>query len=128
MDRQKEMTKFVICPSKWSKSVEISMLRAFHVIPKSHFDAMKTSKVFRVKHGNKTIAFFCLDIDGEEGVMFGAAANCKTLGLYDLCLPYVESLFSGVKSIRVHVERPGAGKILARHGYTAQEIVMRKVL
>jgi predicted RNA-binding protein YlqC (UPF0109 family) len=60
--------------------------------------------------------------------MFGAAATGKSAGLYDLCLPHAESLFQGVSSIRVHVDRPGAGRVLARHGYTAQEIIMRKVL
>jgi hypothetical protein len=122
------MTKFIITPCKWSKRVEAAMLAAYRVLPKSDVEFMKESSVFKVQNASKTIAYFCLGIDGDEGVMFGAAANGKSMGLYDLCLPHAETLFRGIKSIRAHVERPGAGKILARHGYVAQEIVMRKVL
>lgn len=122
------MTDFIISPSEWSEEVEKTMNKTYPKLSDSAFEFMKNSSVFRVTCDGETVAFFCLAIDGDEGVMFGAAATGKSAGLYDLCLPYAESLFRGVSSIRAHVERPGAARVLGRHGYTAQEIVMRKAV
>lgn len=62
-----------------------------------------------------------------EGVIVAAAGRLVGARLYSQVLPGLEKLFSGVKCFRVEAFRAGAVRELARCGYVATHVVMRKV-
>lgn len=64
--------------------------------------------------------------NGAEGVILAASASLAGVSLVRQVLPAVESLFSNVKAIRVETARPGLVRELARQGYEASHMVMRK--
>lgn len=62
---------------------------------------------------------------GAEGVIVSAVGRAD-FDLTESVLPAIEARFQGVDSIRLHTVRPGLCRKLARQGYAAAEIVMRK--
>jgi len=79
----------------------------------------------------ETVAAFVLRVDrvgnGYQGVIVaaGGRAGCD---LTATLLPAIEKMFIGCQSVRIHTERVGLVKKLARQGYSGAEIVLFKEL
>lgn len=90
------------------------------------------ARLFYVKQGAATVAAFVLRVDhtadGSEGVIVAAAGRLKGADLMASCMPAIESLFIGCKSIRYHTARPAVARKMAMLGYMPSEIVCTKKL
>lgn len=79
----------------------------------------------------ETLAAFVLRIDDfaehSEGVIV-AAGGAADVDLTSTILPVIETLFSGVKFIRMHTARPGLAKKAAAQGYQVREIILSKAV
>ncbi len=88
------------------------------------------SVLFYLSLQDKLCGAFVLRIDENgpvsEGVICAAAGDLKGYDLMATILPVIESKFSGCSAIRFHTSVPALARKMARHGYTADEIVCRK--
>jgi hypothetical protein len=83
--------------------------------------------LFRVSGADGLIGFYLLRVDPPDEGVFVAGAGAKPgIDLTALVVPLAEKQFKGCASIRIHACRPGMARKLARQGYTAEAIVMRK--
>ncbi|SOD41607.1 hypothetical protein [Nitrosovibrio sp. Nv4] len=84
-------------------------------------------QVVYVERGGAVAGAVLLRIDvtssGPQGVMVAAAG---ALELMPVCMPYLEKMFQGVSSIRIHTARPGLVRKLTAMGYKPTEMVLRK--
>lgn len=87
--------------------------------------------LFRVTKGGDLVGYYLLRVDrtseGAEGVIL-AGAGKDGLDLLIRIMPHIERQFVGCYGVRVHTERPGMARQLAKMGYRSGEIVMRKKL
>lgn len=88
------------------------------------------AKLFYFRANGQCVGAFVLRIDhgpsGSEGVIVAASANLPGVDMTEQCLPAIEGLFSGCKSIRYHTANPVLARKLSRMGYVAREIVCFK--
>lgn len=88
------------------------------------------AQLFRVKHQGSTVGAFLLRVDqtarGPQGVIVAAAAALQGVDMIDTCMPAIESMFKGVRSIRYHTKQPALARKMARIGYQASEIICIK--
>lgn len=88
--------------------------------------------LFYVKQAGQTVAAFVLRVDhtadGSEGVIVAAAGHLKGGDLMASCMPAIQSLFIGCRSIRFHTARPAVARKMAMLGYVPAEIVCTKKL
>jgi len=80
----------------------------------------------------KQVAAFLLRVDREAartvGVVVSAGGALDGVDLTALCLPQIEKMFYGMDVIRMHTERHGLVRKLARQGYATSEIILEKRL
>lgn len=87
------------------------------------------SVLYRVEQGGELLAAVVARIDWEPDGPQGVIASAAGRAGFDLTaevLPEIERRFSGVNSIRIHTNRAGLCRKLARQGYEQAEIVLRK--
>ncbi len=84
------------------------------------------ARLFHIKHGAAIVGAFVLRVDGDEGVIVAAAAKLDGVDMVGTCMPAIEALFVGCRSIRYHTAIPALVRKLARMGYVAREIVCFK--
>lgn len=88
------------------------------------------ARLFHIKHEGAIVGAFVLRVDdtpeGAEGVIVAAAAKLDGIDMVGTCMPAIEALFIGCKSIRYHTAIPALVRKLARMGYVAREIVCFK--
>lgn len=88
------------------------------------------ASLFRILHGQQLVGAFVLRVDktgqGPQGVIVAAAAELAGVDMVASCMPSIEALFQGVRSIRYHTQKPALARKMARIGYQAQEIICVK--
>jgi hypothetical protein len=90
------------------------------------------AQLFEVIAEGGRVGFYLLRIDrsavGCEGVLVAGAGALQGVDLIATLIPIIEKQFRGCAAMRVHTARPGLARKLARQGYGAGEIVLRKNL
>lgn len=88
------------------------------------------AQLFKLVQGGEMVAAFVLRIDRiggrDEGVVVAAAGRVAGVDLTAVMMPFIEGMFHGCKSVRVHTARTGLGKKLVAMGYRVSEIIFRK--
>lgn len=86
--------------------------------------------LFNIHQGEAVVGAFVLRVDntatGPQGVIVAAAAKLQGVDMLATCLPSIEGMFKGCKSIRYHTNRPALARRMAAQGYRAAEIVSIK--
>lgn len=86
--------------------------------------------LFHIQHGGAVVGAFVVRVDdtatGPQGVIVAAAARLQGVDMLATCLPAIEGMFKGCKSIRYHTNRPALARRMAAQGYRAAEIVSIK--
>lgn len=92
------------------------------------------ARLFTVWHGEdddrKMVGALVLRVDesieGAEGVIVAAGGRLPGFDFTVDLLPHIETLFRGVRCIRIHTARPGMAAKLAAMGYAPREMVFAK--
>lgn len=120
-------------PATWCAETEQFIAQALqHATPAEirHQVEHCGARLFHIKHGAAIVGAFVLRVDekpeGAEGVIVAAAAKLDGFDMVGTCMPAIESLFIGCKSIRYHTAIPALVRKLSRLGYVAREIVCFK--
>ncbi len=128
--QQKSLT---IEPGEWNAEADhLIGLTVQHATPADirHQVQHGGARLFFIRHEGVTCGAFVLRVDetpsGAEGVIVAAAAHLRGVDMIGSCMPAIESLFIGCKSIRYHTAIPALARKLARMGYTPREIVCFK--
>ncbi len=86
--------------------------------------------LYRVEQGGKFAGFVILRVEyfsgGAEGVILAAAGAAPGTDLTAVLLPYLETIFKGVKCYRVSTARRGLAVKLQAQGYEITHYVLRK--
>lgn len=86
--------------------------------------------LFHVMQCGKAVGAFVLRVDHlathAEGVIVAAEGRVQGVDLIASCLPAIETLFKGCKTIRYHTSRAAMARRLTGMGYMAREIVAVK--
>ena len=90
------------------------------------------AQLFEVIAERGRVGFYLLRVDrsaeGCEGVLVAGAGALHGVDLIAAIVPQIERQFRGCYGMRVHTARPGLARKLAKLGYGAGEIVLRKKL
>lgn len=90
------------------------------------------ASLFHVLAGELVCGAFLLRVDhlaqGAEGVIVAAAARLDGVDLTHTCIPAIEGLFQGCRTLRYHTESAALARKMARHGYEPREFVCYKDL
>lgn len=130
MDQQ----EITIKRAPWSQEAAAALRHALPFADVSELeDQVEAGAVlFAVEYGGAVVAWYVLRVEVSpettEGVIVAAAGDLPGVDLCASVIPYIEKQFYGCRSLRFHTARPGLVKKMARLGYTAGEIVMRKTL
>lgn len=128
---QKSLT---IVPALWSKAAASALSEA---VPFASSDDLKAqvkagASLFAVFCDAQPVGFYLLRVDqtesGAEGVLVAASGDLAGVDLTATLVPVIEKQFTGCRSMRIHTARPGLARKLARMGYRAGEIILRKTL
>jgi hypothetical protein len=88
------------------------------------------ASLFRIHCGSELVGAFLLRVDqtgqGPQGVIVAAAAELAGVDMIASCMPAIEAMFQGVRSIRYHTQQPALARKMARIGYRAQELICVK--
>jgi len=88
------------------------------------------ASLFRILCGEQLVGAFLLRVDqtsqGPQGVIVAAAAELAGVDMIASCMPAIEGMFQGVRSIRYHTQKPAIARKMARIGYGAQELICVK--
>jgi hypothetical protein len=129
-DQEKSLT---IEPGEWSAEADhLIGLTVQHATPADirHQVQHGGARLFYIRHEGATCGAFVLRVDetptGAEGVIVAAAAHLPGVDMIGACMPAIESLFIGCKSIRYHTAIPALARKLSRIGYVPREIVCFK--
>lgn len=129
MDREKVLK---VRPVPWSAEAEAVLACAVPHAEISDIKAQGGAVLFEVEAGGERVGFYVLRVDtmpsGSEGVLVAACGSLGGSDLTESLLPHIEGQFRGCGSIRIHTARPGLARKLARKGYSAGELVLRKTL
>lgn len=127
MDSQKVLT---VRPVEWSEDAENALSEAVPCVTDIRYQ--RGAHLFEVTAESGRVGFYVLRVDitatGAEGVLVAAAGSLASEDLTETLLTHIEGQFSGCRSMRIHTARPGLARKLARRGYSAGEIVLRKTL
>lgn len=92
------------------------------------------ASLFKVETPDRLVGFYVVRIDqlsaGDELVIIAAAGRLPGVDLIAVMLPTFEAqaVMSDCKSVRIHTNRRGMVKKIARRGYGFSEWVFRKEL
>lgn len=131
MENVQENTVSIV-PGRWSAQSAAWIATAIpqHVLPDIQAQVESGARLFDVMSGRRQVGAFVLRIDsapsGDDGVIVAAGGHLPGFDFTVDLLPHIETLFKGVKAIRIHTARPGLAKKLARQGYDLTELVFRK--
>lgn len=106
----------------------IAMLEPVILADESVSDAgavLAGGTLYAASHEGRDVLALLLRRDGDELVIVAAAGALPGVNLLDVVLPHIEAA-SGARWVRIHTQRRGMGRQLARHGYKAAEVVYRK--
>jgi len=126
--------KLSIQPGEWGPEAErlLPLALQYATLKEIRAQVENGARLFYVTQGAETVAAFVLRVDhtaeGSEGVIVAAAGKLKGGDLMATCMPAIESLFIGCKSIRYHTARPAVARKMAMLGYRPAEIVCTKIL
>ena len=118
---------------QWSDEAEtyLSKIDACATLDDYRQQWKEGAALYRVAEGDKTLGFYMTrfdsDAQGFEGVIY-AGAGAADFDLTEVIVPFAEQQLKafGCYSVRVHTARPGLVKKLAKMGYGAAELVLRK--
>lgn len=120
-------------PGTWSAEADhLIGLTVQHATPADirHQVEHGGARLFYIKHEGAICGAFVLRVDqtptGAEGVIVAAAAHVPGVDMIGACMPAIESLFNGVKSIRYHTAIAALARKLTRMGYVPREIICFK--
>lgn len=126
--------KLSIEPGAWGPEAErlLPLALQYATINELREQVENGASLFYVKQAGAVVAAFVLRVDhtaeGSEGVIVAAAGHLKGGDLMASCMPAIESLFTGCRSIRFHTAKPAVARKMAMLGYRAAEIVCTKIL
>lgn len=84
------------------------------------------ASLFYFKHEAVTVGALLLRVDGDEGVIVAAAVELSGVDMMGTCMPAIERMFIGCKTVRYHTNNPAVLRKMARHGYRPREIIAVK--
>jgi hypothetical protein len=95
-----------------------------------HMQWEQGASLFRILSAEQLVGAFLLRVDqtsqGPQGVIVAAAAEMAGVDMIASCMPAIEGMFKGVRSIRYHTQKPALARKMARIGYRAQELICVK--
>lgn len=122
--------------ARWTAETE-------HLIAKALTDATVEDIKRQTESGNaklfsvcdedaEIVAAFVLRVDAQVnknvGVVVAAGSEEKDLDMTAAMMPYIETMFTGCQSLRVHTARPGLVKKLCRLNWKVAGIELTKEL
>lgn len=131
MDRQKELT-IKVAPWSPEAAAALALALPFADVAELQTQVEHGAVLYAVEHAGAAVAWYVLRVelgpDSDEGVIVAAAGDLPGVDLTAAVVPVIEKQFIGCKTLRFHTARPGMARKMARLGYAAGEIVLRKTL
>ena len=122
-----------IHPAKWTAETEdfISLALTDATLDDIKHQCENGAQLFAVLDEDaETLAAFVLRVDRQAcknvGVVVAAGGAMGGVDLTATMLPFIETMFVGCDSMRIHTARPGLARKLGRMGFSVVELVLQK--
>jgi hypothetical protein len=125
--------KISIVAGRWNEITEQLISKALADATIDDIKQQTDAQLFVVQDEDaETLAAFVLRIDRQVtknvGVVVAAGSIGGDLKLTAVVLPFIENMFAGCQSMRIHTEKIGLARMLSRQGYKVGELVLTKDL
>jgi hypothetical protein len=134
MENLEQAPQISVLPAIWCADSEtwLNFARQHASLADLQEQVEQGAALFHVFCDARLVGAFILRIDesasGSEGVIVAGAGRLPGFDFIVDLVPHIEKLFRNVNSIRIHTARPGLIKKLAKAGYEASEMVLRKAV
>ena len=127
-------TQISISPAEWSAELAFWLGQALATATLQDLQKQieAGAKAFAIYAGGQMVGAFLLRVDatskGPQGVIVAAASSVPGVDMTVSVVPVIESLFTGVQSVRFHTAKPAVARKMRGLGYRQEEIICVKDL